>query len=348
MFGDVAGGHKARALRAVTWLIWAIACGVAVWNTRHPVYLLMMAICVVLVRTVFTGKRGVNDMVLLGGLVLGGAVLNAAWARAGDTRIFMLPAWLPLIGGAITLEALVYGALNGLALFVLLSAFHVFNQAVRVQELIGLVPRAFGPLAMVSAIALAYAPMTQRQARAIRDAQAVRGHTVRGPRDALPLLMPLLAGALERAFALAEAMTARGFAPAHTPRQRRMHRLWQALATLGVFAAAGGLLLRDMAQMQGLAWVSTAGGLLAAFAIWKLGQMQARTRYRMQRLGWPDVIVIAAALAHAAMPPLSPALAVALAYVPYPTLTMPGVSADAFLLSMLPAVPALAGWRGWR
>jgi hypothetical protein len=103
------------------------------------------------------------------------AVLNALWARAGATVLFRLPAWLPVIGGGVTLEALAYGALNGLMLMTLLTAFGVLNAALSARDLLSLVPRAFYPLAIIIGIALSYVPATLRQAREIRDAQALRG-----------------------------------------------------------------------------------------------------------------------------------------------------------------------------
>ncbi|HOA92648.1 MAG TPA: acetate--CoA ligase family protein, partial [Quisquiliibacterium sp.] len=64
---------------------------------------------------------------------------------------------------------------------------------------------------VVSSIALTFVPQLIVSARDIREAQRIRGHRFRGRRDMLPLIVPLLTMALERAIGLAESMESRGF-----------------------------------------------------------------------------------------------------------------------------------------
>jgi energy-coupling factor transport system permease protein len=101
----------------------------------------------------------------------------------------------------VTLEALVYGAINGLVLSGFFAGFLVVNLALPARALLRLVPRAFYPLAMIMTISVTYIPATRRQFVQIREAQAVRGYRPTGLRSWLPLLMPLLVGGLERTFA---------------------------------------------------------------------------------------------------------------------------------------------------
>ena len=139
---------------------------------------------------------------------------NTLTSHYGETVLFTIPGNLPLLSGPVTLEAMVYGATNGLVLTGMLASFMVLNLALTVRELISLIPQAFFPMAVVTSIAVTYLPTTLRQFRQIREAQAIRGHQMRTLRDWLPLWMPLLVGGLEHAMQLAEAMTARGFASA--------------------------------------------------------------------------------------------------------------------------------------
>ena len=63
----------------------------------------------------------------------------------------------------------------------------------------------------VTSIAITFVPQTVTRFTEIREAQALRGHRVRRIGDLLPLIIPLLAGGMERSMDLAEAMEARGY-----------------------------------------------------------------------------------------------------------------------------------------
>jgi energy-coupling factor transport system permease protein len=275
-------------------------------------------------------------------------LFNALWTRAGDTVLFTLPAQLPLIGGNITLEAVVFGVLNGLVLATLVSIFSLLNLALSVRDLISLVPRAFHSLAVIVSIAITYVPFTLRQAQAIKEAQAVRGHTVRGVRDWLPLFMPLLTGGLERALALAEAMTARGFAAINpTPPVAMRQLALQWLALVGLLLACSGWLLRLLLRWPILGlWVGLMGFALMLFSVWALGRSVPRSTHRLQRWALADVVVIAATLAALAFvlfplfQPWPSAAHTSLVYYPYPVLTWPQFHPGLGAAIMLLAAPA--------
>src|SRR5262249_48382805 len=155
------------------------------------------------------------------------------------TVLFHLPLSWPLIGGAITAEALLFGALNGLALTILFGAFAVVNRMMPLRAIIQLIPRAYYPVAIVAAIAITFVPGALQQWQQIREAQAVRGHQLRGARSWMALWLPLLTSGMERALQLAEAMTARGFAGGAVS-----HGLRQQIAfVVGLAAVFTGLLL---------------------------------------------------------------------------------------------------------
>ena len=77
-----------------------------------------------------------------------------------------LPGDWPLVGGAITLEAISYGAATGLALALVIAAFATFQRALATRDLVRLIPRAFGTLALAVAVALTYAPSARREVAA--------------------------------------------------------------------------------------------------------------------------------------------------------------------------------------
>jgi energy-coupling factor transport system permease protein len=251
------------------------------------------------------------------------AILNALTVRYGDTVLLRLPGWLPLLGGPVTLEALVFGALNGLTLAGLFVAFVVAQRLLPTSALIGLIPRAFYPLAVVAAIAITFVPTTLRQARQIRDAQAIRGHRLVRMRDWLPLLLPLLIGGLERAFQLAEAMAARGFASAGRPQHATALRA-SMVAGLAALLAGWLLVLAWGQQLAGRALMLIGGGLLVG-ALWLAGRRAPRTRYR--RTFWAagdTAVLIGAAVSIVAFTlPLPGIDRAVLAYYPYPLLRLP-------------------------
>jgi energy-coupling factor transport system permease protein len=223
------------------------------------------------------------------------SLFNSLTSHYGDTVLFAIPGQLPLISGAVTLEALIYGALNGLVLSGLFVTFMVFNQALPVRALIRLVPRAFAPLAVVISIAVTFIPATRRQFELIRDAQMVRGHRLRSFRDALPIIMPLLVGGLERAFQLAEAMTARGFGGQEEATTHNFHSRLAMLAGL-LLVLAGWLL--EMAT-GGPPWgiiLMVVGVALILGAFILTSRRSVSTTYHTENWSKRDVIVLAGAL----------------------------------------------------
>jgi len=315
-------------IHAAAWLGWAGGTLVILSTTRNPWYVGLTLVCIAVVRAAVR-KRGDGSppipisMTRFGLVVIGfSAIFNALTVHFGRTVLFSLPEAIPFLGGVVTLEAVVYGAVNGLVLTGLFAAFTVFNQAISIRQLVRLVPRAFFPVAVVTSIAMTFVPVTLRQYRAIREAQAVRGHRLRGLRDWLPLLMPLLTGGLERAFQLAEAMTARGFAAADST-----HGLYNRLVILtGLNLLTAGWLLRLVwgYALPGLVILVIGLGLVVG-ALWLMGRRVSRTNYRPQPWTGRDwLIVVATSVAVLAFAIPWPGLdRSSLFFYPYPALRWP-------------------------
>jgi energy-coupling factor transport system permease protein len=314
-------------IHTIAWFVWLGTALGSVSLTRNPLYLiLMLATFALVVQHVEDADTYTPIPVSPGRFVLFvvpvTALFNLLTSHVGETVLGTIPRWIPLLGGPLTAEALVYGAINGLLLAALFTAFVVLNRAVPVRDLIRLVPRAFYPVAVVISIAVTFVPATLRQLQQIREAQMIRGHRMRGPRDWLPLFMPLLVGGLERALQLAEAMTARGFSRVGATQNK------QGLARFGPLVGllclmVGSVLLISPVGSHVFGGALIAGGVLVLLlTLRRLGRQSPHTSYRQMAWSSRDWIVATGALV---------ALGVigwfgrgTRAYMPYPALTWPG------------------------
>ncbi|MGE5123120.1 MAG: energy-coupling factor transporter transmembrane component T, partial [Acidobacteriaceae bacterium] len=285
---------------AWAWVTWLVAVLVIVSITRNPLYLLMTLGCVVFVGVCLRERKTFAPQPFslwkfAGFIILLATGFNALTSHYGETILFTIPGKIPLISGNVTLEAMVYGAINGLILVAMLASFSVLNLALPVRDQISLIPRAFFPVAVVTSIAVTYLPTTLRQFKQIREAQEVRGHQMRSLGDWLPLLMPLLIGGLEHAMQLAEAMTARGFGSGGAETGRRSIYIRVPLLVGVLLLIAGWLVELGLAPGDGLILV-LAGVALILLGLWLFGRNARRTAYHQQKLNWQDGLVILGAL----------------------------------------------------
>lgn len=287
----------------LVWLVWLAAAALPALSTRNPLYLSLI-LAAVAVNQAALGQhspmaRSWGAFVRFGALLWLLAIPFAALtSHHGEIVLFTLPRAWPVIGGPITLESLLYSLTGGLALITLLLIFAVFNVAVDQARLLRMTPGFVYQTGVVAGIAVAFVPQMVASWQAIREAQQVRGHKVRGLRDLLPLLLPLLVTALERAMQLAESMEARGFGGQvviASPRRRLAH---QGVLLLGLGAVGAGFAITGFWPAQGLlAGLLLAGGLAGLlWSFWDQGRRIRRTRY--QRWAWRrvDRVVLAVAL----------------------------------------------------
>lgn len=348
------GANKVTArLHTWAWLSWVAGVLVVTSATRNPWYLALVLACIALALRFAPQETDVAPIPLsplrFGLVVIPlAAAVNAAFAHLGDHTLVRLPDGIPLVGGAITWEAIVFGALNGVKVTAIYAAFVTLNRALPVRSLVRLIPRAFYQVAVVVSIAVTYVPTTLRQFQQIREAQAVRGHRLRGWRDWLPLFVPLLVGGLERALQLAEAMISRGFAGG----EGDVHDAGTRLVMIqGLVAVLAGWLLRLFFGWQ---WVGLglmlAGVLLIVAALWVVGRRVPHTTYRRERWSRWDTavalgVVVTAAVFLLPVPGLDRS---SIFYYPYPGVTWPGLHVVIGLLVSGLALPAVVGAMGRR
>ena len=320
-------------LNARAWALWVLAAALPALLTRNPLYLLIAILAVAVVRS----RLGNGSLPIgrFGMTVLALATLwNALTVHYGETVVWSLPGTLPIVGGPITLEAMAFGMTGGLAVWLLFAAFATFNSAVTPYQALALAPRALRHAGLVVSIALTFFPRALRTAREVREAQAVRGHRPRHLRDLPAAFVPLLQNNLENAIQLAESMEARGYG-----------RTLQTRLRSGI--GWTGLLIGALVQLY---WREAAAGwlVIAISAGWLIAAERGSarvTRYRRERWSEADTLVSLVSLASSgAMFVISANAPAALAYYPYPRLTLPPLDA-AMLLAVVAVIAPAVGWR---
>jgi energy-coupling factor transport system permease protein len=219
----------------------------------------------------------------------------------------------------------------------LLAVSAVFNDVLSPYELVRLTPRFLRSAGLVVSIMLAFVPQTVRSFRQVREAQAIRGHQLRGVRDLIALLVPLLTDSLEKAVQLAEAMEARGYGKSPTSDFRP-----PILMVVGLSGVLFGWLIEAY-------WHNRAGWAIigASVVALTLGvrvvslHTPRTTRYRRQAWSARDTLLVVFSFA-----PLTVIVTVALldpqalAFYPYPRVTLPPFDARLGLCLALLGAPA--------
>lgn len=338
------------------WGLWLLAALLPFLLTKNPFYVLLALAIVGLDYRVVSAASPTGPqwrlLLRLGvALALFGVLFNILFVSVGATRVLTLPALrlnfgatLIQIGGAVTLESLVYGLAQALGLLGILLVMATFNCAADHYDILRSTPRFLYQSAIALSIAVTFVPQMMVAQAEIREAQALRGHQFRALRDLPPLFIALLAEGLERSITLAESMSARGFAspPGNAP--RRSGLLLQAIIALGLLALICGILallyLSD--KFIGGLILAVGGGMLLA-VLWSIGQGVHRSRYR--RGGWRRHDLVLAATSAVVIATWVGVWIVdrsALTFYPYPRLSWPPFQPLLAATILLLAVPAVA------
>lgn len=328
------------------WLLWGLAASLPPLLGRNPFALVPTLLVALGVQAAWAATapragswRGLVRLAAVFATV--GVLFNLLTAHIGDRVIGRLPSSIPLIGGVLTLNAAVYGLLGGIALLALVVVGATLGATLDWPALRQVVPSRLTTVAVAGSIAFAFIPQTVAAFHEIREAQAARGYRPRGPRDLVPLLVPLLTGGLERAMTLAEALESRAFGAAVADRPSTVRH---AVATVvGLTAAVTGAYLLVVRETR----LAAAVLVLAALALVVAGRDQPdntarRTRYRSTRWTNADTVVaLTAAIAVAAQLAILARDPAAFRYEPYPSLSAPRVNLPLLASLALLLAPAL-------
>ena len=235
-------GSRLHAARPAVATAFALApCAVALVYD-HPLVLVAALACVVVTavgsRTGPELRRAARLAVPLAVLV---ALVNPLVSREGLTLLAQGPT-VPLYGALdITLEAVVYGAVAGLRVLVVVLAFAVWSAVVDPDDMLRGLRRVAPRSALTASLATRMVPLLARDgerlaaAYALRAAPSAPGRLRRGA----VLARALAAGGLERAMDTAATLELRGYALG-VRRSGRAPRPWSTDDVL--FATAAGVL----------------------------------------------------------------------------------------------------------
>lgn len=331
-------------MNALVWFAWAAGLMIITLATRNPLYLLL-ALGVTRVVNAGLPRDSTQAQLPLWRMAVFivplSALFNAISVHVGDTVLFTIPGELPVFSGAVTLEGLVYGAINGLMLVTVLSIFQTLNAATAPRDWMRFAPRSYQSVGMTMSIAMGFVPQVTRRLRDVKEAQALRGHRVKGIRDWLPLWVPLLTGSMEQSMQMSEAMVARGFGTAQSE-SSSMKR--QGLLAAGMVLALAGWFSRFISALPAwLGWVAVLAG--AAMVMMSLIRRKASPHTtlhdrRLKRGDWLCLALFGVGVMAFVLPALLGA-GTSLYWSPYPALTVPAFEFWFGLALLVFAAPAM-------
>jgi energy-coupling factor transport system permease protein len=291
-------GEGAHPFHVGAWLLWLGAAMLAALLTRNPIYLLVvLALALLLSSRLERRSAGVDEHG--GGETQAGrsrglfirafvfvtlvvAVFKGISTPYGETVLFRLPEVWPFSGNPVTAEGLAWAGLDALQIGTMLAVFAAFSAGADYYALLRAMPRALHQVGLVTSIAITFVPQTVTRFLEIREAQAIRGHRVRRVGDLIPLVIPLLAGGMERSLDLAEAMEARGYS-----RAGASGTLPPIAVQIGISSGLGLTLIGStlFALWPGgpgaLFWLLVVFGVaLIGLTLWQVSRGSQRTRYR--------------------------------------------------------------------
>jgi energy-coupling factor transport system permease protein len=161
------------------------------------------------------------------------------WSSGGGTLLWE-GTTLPVIGAVdLSTDEIRIAVVSGTRLLVVGLSFSVYTLLVdhdRLVSAVGFARRS----ALAVALATRLVPSLERDATGFSESVRGRGVELRGVRGYATLLSPLVAGSLERATGLAEAMEARGFGRSGATRAPRPAWTWvDHLALAGAIVLLG-------------------------------------------------------------------------------------------------------------
>ncbi|MBX6754452.1 MAG: hypothetical protein IRY86_09485 [Thermorudis peleae] len=319
-------------MNALTWLLWAGAALTLISSTRNPWYLGITVLSVLAVQLSVASWSAVRQSLLISSTLSVVSVLfNVLTAHIGDRVMLQLPASWPIVGGPLTLNALVYGLCTALALTTAIIVGITVYAALDGFEILRLIPPGFSSVTVAVALAGTIFPSAVRAFHDIREAQTIRGIPSTRSIRLSWLLSSMLHHGFTYALALAETLECRGYG--------RMRPSWKEYSALGCLLCGTLGLILGLLGTNGVV-TGIAVGLvllgLSLFVILIWPRILQLPWNRPHRLSLAMTILSLSILWGTLL--LQPQI---LQYSTYPTLTLPPLALYPTLAAALLALPTL-------
>ena len=191
---------------------WSGACLFIVLFTTNPAY---KALVLAAAFTTLAAGAGLERMHrLLKGVAIIAAIdvaLNFVSAHLGRTTLFALPENIPALGGPYTLEALAFGAANGVTVAAAILTAAALSLLTSPHDVMEALPKALSRTGTAIAASMNLVPAVANSFTQVSEAQRLRGWQPKGPRSWAEVVVPVVLTSVEGSIQLAESMEARGF-----------------------------------------------------------------------------------------------------------------------------------------
>jgi len=294
-----------RLLHPAAWWVWGVGLAIAAARTTNP-FLLVLVVAVVawvvLQRREIGTSNALAAFLVIGLVTIGLRIVMVSLLGGGVTgRVVLvrlpevpLPDWTSgvRIGGPVTLEGLLFAVYQGMQLAAILACLGAVNALASPRRLLRYVPATLYEIGTAVVVALTFAPQLVEDARRVRLARRLRGHSPRNPAELGRIAVPVLVGALERSLDLAASMESRGYGRAvrRTHRSTRLAGLLTLVGVGGVVIGLYGLLDGTSPVLLGLPTLALGAGCAAA-ALLVGARRDPRTHYRRDRWALPEWLV---------------------------------------------------------
>jgi energy-coupling factor transport system permease protein len=213
---------KSVAIHPYIILAWFINYLVVVFLFDHPLMLVGEMLLLFAIAKKYNYGRQLAQYMRIGVsmsfLIL---IANVLFVENGTTLIWQMVD-VPLVGKlSVSMEALLYGLMMCLKLLIVTGLFALYNQMVSPERLIRLMKGKYSHIPAMVILSIRMMPLLMRDVKRVVEVQQLRGvdfehgGMVKRIRAMFPLVGVVLQSSLERAFTMAESMSARGYGLSH-------------------------------------------------------------------------------------------------------------------------------------
>ncbi|SNS16203.1 energy-coupling factor transport system permease protein [Anaerovirgula multivorans] len=207
-----------QTLHPVTLLLYILIMMIGTILTTNPFILMGFMTAVVFALIVAKSfKTWIRSLRMYGYMVIMLMTINLFINNMGATVLWVGPV-VPVFGRiSISLEAIIFGLVMGLRLFIIYSLFIFYNRVMDPDKALSVFSKVFPKSALLVALTTKTIPYMSQQLQSASEIQQCRGlqyytgNHISRIKNRLPLIKVLLFSSLEDSFNLGESMQARAY-----------------------------------------------------------------------------------------------------------------------------------------